>query len=481
MAVLRNAGAELAPFVLVVALFGAVTLQGCGGGDGGGGSGTKTTTVKFVGNTTVTATATRTTMTTTLVPAPEPDGKMPEFSPIRAISYKAMPVKAVPSGGLPAEDFMQSGYEMQWGPKGRDDLGQIKRLGANAVRLYSAIGHEYKTDHGAFLDHAESIGLHVIIGVYTPMLCPDFDCFDTWRDAVKKSANIGFVKNGTWHPAIAMVVIIDTPDTLNFWGKPGHQLNCTTSSLKGDHAKCRVRAALSAMEGFLQAEKELGIHNANRVNLTVSWTFEVQETSIDGAVKKAEGYYGFQDMLAGVDKPDLANYTPKGGSIAHTMMKDAFAKRWTNSLSAGAKWDYIQQKIAPHYDAYAPTPWFLAEWTATDPSASISDDLDAIDATANENEIFNGVTFAEYQHDYVAQSTMGLFALGNKSLGKCKPCYEDVNTQERKCEEFDVYCLYAAGGDNKRAARVAKAWNGTWKGHGMCVTENPQLPTTVVI
>merc|ERR1719456_891568 len=75
--------------------------------------------------------------------------------------------------------MVQVGYEPQWGPKGRDDLGSMKRLGANAVRLYHSMGVEEKHDHGSFLDRAHDLGLDVFPGVETNMHCPDNDCYDS--------------------------------------------------------------------------------------------------------------------------------------------------------------------------------------------------------------------------------------------------------------------------------------------------------------
>jgi len=374
--------------------------------------------------------------------------------------------------------MMQIGYEMQWGPKGRDDLGQMKMLGANAVRLYNSIGLEYETDHGAFLDRAQEIGMHVIVGIHSQNLCPDFDCYQTWKDSVKNSSKVGFIKNGTWHPAIAMIVLMDAPDILNFWETQGVPTDCQSSSLDGNEAQCRVKASLSAMEGFLAAEKELGIDST--VNLTISWTFVVKD-SIDGVVKDGEGYYGFQDMVAGVANPTLAKYSPKGGTAGQKMLSDAFANRWVHSISTGATWSYVKEKVDAHYQNYEPKPWFIAEFTASDPDASTQGDLEAMNSAASVGGPFLGVSFAEYQHDYLANTQQGIFALGKASLGTCNPCKEDVATKDKECRPFPVYCLDAAGGDGKRADAVAGAWGGTWKGHGMCLIEDSKPSHNVIV
>merc|ERR1719326_1004278 len=103
------------------------------------------------------------------------------LKPLRAISYKALPCRNYTIGQpLPAADVTQEGYEAQWGPKGRDDLGMVKTLGGNAVRLYHSIGLETQHRHGPFLDRAQELGLHVISAFHTQMQCNNFDCFDAW-------------------------------------------------------------------------------------------------------------------------------------------------------------------------------------------------------------------------------------------------------------------------------------------------------------
>jgi hypothetical protein len=365
---------------------------------------------------------------------------------------------------MPGLDMMQVGYKQQWGKEGRDDLGMIKRLGANAVRIYHGFGQEGNTDHAAFLDRAEELGLHVLVGFHTQNVCPDFDCFDSWQKAAQKGFQQGLQKNGKWHPAVAMVVLMDVPDDLNFILEDGNPTNCSASKdLKGDQGKCRTKAALSATEGFLAAEKAAGV-NGSGVNLTVAWSTDRRD-SVDGIVKNGFGTYGFQDMKIGVSNPKVAKYDARD----HKNLQKAFTDRWVHSVNSGAPWKLIHDQISGDIQKYSigPTPWFVAQFAADSGVEDVQADLQAMDTEAKTGGAFLGASFYEFQHDYLGADTHGLFKLGATALGEVNPCEQDVRTSSNSCNKFIVHCL--AMGDASRADHVAAAWNGVTSGHGTCV------------
>merc|ERR1711971_510402 len=154
----------------------------------------------------------------------------------------------------------------QWGSDGRDDLGTMAGLGANAVRLYHSLGLGVQHDHGGFLDHAQSISLNVMPGYHTEMvtlhgLCPKFDCFMAWKNATLQGFKFGFKRGDQWHPAISALILLNEPDFF------GSNPMCNPTG-----AWCRVKAMLSALDGLLAAEREAGV-KAGRVKLTVTWSF----------------------------------------------------------------------------------------------------------------------------------------------------------------------------------------------------------------
>ncbi|CAE8695655.1 unnamed protein product, partial [Polarella glacialis] len=94
---------------------------------------------------------------------------MPPLRPLRAVAYGALPCSTkAPCSTVPSEDMVQAGYEQQWGAApGRDDLGTMKALGANAVRLYHSMGTGSEQDHGGFLDRAQALQLNVMPGMHS--------------------------------------------------------------------------------------------------------------------------------------------------------------------------------------------------------------------------------------------------------------------------------------------------------------------------
>eukprot|EP00429_Kryptoperidinium_foliaceum_P045318 CAMPEP_0176115146 /NCGR_PEP_ID=MMETSP0120_2-20121206/57825_1 /TAXON_ID=160619 /ORGANISM="Kryptoperidinium foliaceum, Strain CCMP 1326" /LENGTH=651 /DNA_ID=CAMNT_0017449383 /DNA_START=72 /DNA_END=2023 /DNA_ORIENTATION=+ len=75
-----------------------------------------------------------TTPRSTRAPVRLPPGTLPPLRPLRGVAYGALPCTEHACGGqgLPSEDMPQAGYAVQWGPEGRDDLGVMRALGANA-------------------------------------------------------------------------------------------------------------------------------------------------------------------------------------------------------------------------------------------------------------------------------------------------------------------------------------------------------------
>merc|ERR1719183_211046 len=256
---------------------------------------------------------------------------------------------------------MQAGYSTQWGPSGRDDLGAIRALGANTVRLYHSIGTEEKHVHGGFLDHAHELGLDVLPGVHSYLSCPGHNCYDSWKNAIKASFQLGFQRNGTWHPAVSTITLLNQPDFTPCDGA----------------AWCRVKKALSAMDGLLDAEKEMNV-KPGRVKLTVAWSF-ASLTSVDGRVT-GPGVFGFQDMVAVIANPSLARYAPK---TPLTSLALAFKERWVHSMNTQAPWSYVQEVVSAHYAQFLPHKWFIGEYGANGQTQTvIQNDLQHMEQVA---------------------------------------------------------------------------------------------------
>lgn len=393
---------------------------------------------------------------------------MPDLRPLRAVSYQPLPLSDS-NGELPAHDMVQAGYEALWGKDGRDDLGMIKKMGGNAVRLYHSFGLESQKDHGAFLDRAEEVGIHVMPGFHTQNLCPDFNCFASWKAAALAGFKKGFQRARNWHPAVSIVVLQEEPDNLNFEG-------VTPQDCKnGANQFCRLKAALSALDGFLAAEKEAKMVNVS-VNITIAWS-SAQRDSIDQKFTNEIGIWGFWDMKLGTDDPNHAFYTPV---TPKEELQKAFQTRWTNSLNSAAPWTFIKEKIEDKYAPFEPTPWFISGWRpGTMSDQDIVTSLEGMDSSARSGGSFLGNTVWQFQRAYeVPNSTDGLFKLGNVTLGTTGDvCEEDVRTKHQTCNTWQVNCLNAT---DTPAASVASAWGGKLDGFGQCAAQVKTAENIVV-
>lgn len=347
---------------------------------------------------------------------------------------------------------MQAGYAPQWGAKGRDDLGVMSSLGANMVRTYHELGHAEDVDHGAFLDYASDLGLNVMPGYHTekaqyPGQCPEWDCFETWKDMTLTGFKQGFQKGDSWHPAVAALVLLNEPDF--FWTSP----KCNPMG-----AWCHLKAALSALDGVLAAEKEMGI-NGDGVRLTVAWSFAMRK-SIDGKVV-APGLFGFQDMMVGVQNPKIVDYTPRSNLQE---FQKAFRDRWVNCLNTQAPWTFVRDMVSGGYDQFLPTPWFIGEYGANgQEEALIRSDLESMQKKALEKDSpFLGAAVFQFETAYWkggSEMNFGLFGLQDKAVGQAKLC------NKRRCRDWPVHCLtptlsFLPGSMGHRAAAVAAAWGG---------------------
>jgi len=412
---------------------------------------TETTTVTSTTTTTTTVTSTTKTSTSTTTQAPATP-----LQPMRGIAYGALPCLKHGCGemGRPSEDMLQVGYRNQWGASGRDDIGMMARLGANVVRLYHSIGMHVQKDHGEFLDYAQKLGMNVMPGYHTESAneigkCPEFDCFQTWKLATLDSFEHGFRKGSDWHPAIAVLVLLNEPDFFE-----------TAPKCQPSGSWCRVKAALSAMDGVLAAEKEAGVA-AGRVRLTVTWSFAMR-TSIDGKVT-GPATYGFQDIVAGIQNPQLAGYNPR---TPRADLESAFRSRWIHGLNTQSPWNFVNGVVSKQYEQFLPIPWFIGEYGANGQDETvIRADLESMDEQAKEGGAFWGAIFFQFQTTYWkggAEQNFGLFGLQEKTLGATEEVCDNFGAN---CQSWPVHCLtedlpWLPGTKKYRARAVSIAWKG---------------------
>merc|ERR1712087_425279 len=139
--------------------------------------------------------------------------------------------------GEVSEDMLQASYMGQWGASGRDDLGTIAHLGGNAVRLYHSLGEGNDEDHSGFLNRSAEVGVNVLPGYHTYMACPDFDCFESWKQATLHGFQHGFQQGDDWHPAVAALILMNEPDLVHPGSGPVGRIKLVLSALDCD-ARC---------------------------------------------------------------------------------------------------------------------------------------------------------------------------------------------------------------------------------------------------
>lgn len=372
-------------------------------------------------------------------------GQMPPFEPLRGIAYGALPCRehACHGVGQVSEDMLQPSYEGQWGASGRDDLGTIARLGGNAVRLYHSLGLGVDADHSGFLDRSEEVGVNVLAGYHTYNACPEFDCYENWKQATLHGFKHGFLRGDGWHPAVAALILLNEPDLVH----------------PGSGAVGRIKLVLSAMDGVLAAEKEAGV-KAGRTRLTVTWSFAMHDT-LDGNFGGVT-HWGFRDTHTGMSNPAVAGYKPR---CSRAELMHAFETRWVHGMNTQAPWDFVNAMVSREEEAtFAPIPWFVGEYGANgQPAATIQRDLENIAKKAKDDKMFLGAAFFQFQTAYFkggSEMNFGLFSLGEEELPKS--------------EGLPVYCLsthlsWLPGTMADRAAAVAAAWHGSLQGiKGLC-------------
>jgi len=405
-----------------------------------------------------------TTTTTTVVTTTRAPGSMPPLQPMRGVVYGALPCTASFGCGHPAEDMVQVGYEEQWGVKGRDDLGIMAKLGANSVRLYNSLGMDMNRDHSRFLDYSQRLGINVLPGYHLDASkmhgqCPGFDCFQKWKTATLEGFERGYKKGDSWHPAVAAAILLNEPD--GFESLP----ECQPQG-----AWCRVKAAISALDGVLAAEKEAGV-SAGRVRFTVTWSFATRE-SIDGE-QRGPGNYGFQDMIAVVQNPQIAHYTPRT-SLGD--LQEAFRTRWVHGLNTKSPWNFVRDIISKDYHRFQPIPWFIGEYGASGQDEdTIRADLESMEAHALEDTAFVGAAFLQFQTNYKKGGVgmdFGMFGLGKERLAETG----EVCQPGAGCRKFPVHCLttklsWLPGSKAHRAQAVASAWGGSVDHVSLCSDE----------
>jgi len=371
---------------------------------------------------------------------------------LKGISYGPAPLKA--AGRLPNDDFMADSAKAQWSTSGRGDLAIMKKLGANAVRLY---GNDPREDHKPFLDEAHSQGLQVIPGMsdypFTQMpkncITTEYNCYSQIKEQYKSNLENGFLdKDGSYHPALKTIIVINEPDLKI----PGES-----------QPKKFSRAIISAIDGMLDAEKEAGA-SGNFPNFTATFSFGVCTACPGSKSKPSLGQ--MLELRRAMEKPEDYGYTPKND------LAKIYKSRFTNSFNTNNPATDMKPLFLDDYEAlFSTTPVFIGEYHA--PHVPVGQDLEKILSIAQSSSLV-GVSFFEYQVRYDkggSEMEFGMFGLG----------VQKIASMDFFGTSFPVWCLTEVADKQSSGVTVvdelAKAFGGPGiKANELCVIDPQKVP-----
>merc|ERR1711920_379156 len=183
------------------------------------------------------------------------------------------------------------------------------------------------------------------------------------------------------------------------------------------------------------------------------------------------GSFGFQDMVAVIDDPQVANYTPRA-SLGD--LQEAFSTRWIHGLNTQSPWNFVRDIISRDYYRFEGIPWFIGEYGGNGQGEDvIREDMESMRAHALESDAFLGAAFFQFQTTYWkggAEMNFGLFGLGETQIG------ETGEVCERGCHKWPVHCLttnlpWLPGTKANRAKALASAWGGSIDHSALCPGE----------
>jgi len=246
------------------------------------------------------------------------------------------------------------------------------------VRLY---GNDPTLEHQKFLDHAQSLNLEVIPGMGDRAFqqCKgigNFSCFQGAKEAYLQNLQKGFLVGKAYHPSIKYFIVVNEPELkLPSLGEP----------------KKFAKAIVSAIDGVLDAEEELGVEGP-KPNLTVTFSFAFCNQCDNFRDRPGLGQlWTLKDALL---NPEKYGVEPKRNLTAF------FETRFTFSFNSGNPSDEIQSLFLDHYEvAFPSTPIFVAEYHNPG-NPHLKKDLKQILRVARHSSLLLGISFFEFQNRY---------------------------------------------------------------------------------
>jgi hypothetical protein len=279
----------------------------------------------------------------------------------------------------------------QWGTRGRNDLGVIKALGANTVRLY---GNDPTLHHSDFLDAAEALDLHVLPGIsdftylHSPGSCKtahEYDCSSTIFDVHLGNLHRGYLRNRRYHQSLSYITVIDEPDV---------KLPDITQP------RLFCKAIISAIDGILVAEEEAGV-DGPRPNLTATFSFSFCGNCNHGWKPSLGQMWMLRDAMR---HPQRYGYKPRHN------LSEVYRTRFTNSFNtANPSLDIPGLFLQDYEKEFRDTPVFIGGYSS--PNRNAQTDVARMLEMARGSSLLLGISFFEYMVNYAAtgHTDTGLF------------------------------------------------------------------------
>jgi len=211
---------------------------------------------------------------------------------------------------------------------------------------------------------------------------------------------------------------------MNILNEPDLKMPHTADIGGEEDTKQMARTVISAFDGMLQAEKELGVVGP-LINFTATFSYAVCSNCGKFAGKPALGQiWRLHDAM---HHPEEYGYSPQNNITA------AYEARFVHSFNTqNPATDLQHQFLDDYYATFPSTPVYIGEYHRV--PGNQTEDLDTILGLAEQSPLFLGISFFEYQVAYWktgSEMDFGMFGLGDFVLAEM-PYFSKT---------YSIYCL----------------------------------------
>lgn len=270
-------------------------------------------------------------------------------------------------GALQPNDTATFWLASLWGDiPNRLGLSRLREANVRALQLHPCAVDTPKLQ--AFLDRAWTEGLTVVPQLPEHLFhgggcfAAGFDCYDVVRDWARQMLRTALTRDGRYHPVVEMVLLLREPD------------EAATATCQECGLAEGLLATLSAWDGWLDAENELGVE-AGSVGIAslLAAAADGDERTQDRAqvcynLRSPEGCErshalrrlwsganrtaGWAAAIAGEGR--IRRGLEQGAYVPHNDLAAAAAERWVHTFRANSSADDVIATLRDYYAFVAP-------------------------------------------------------------------------------------------------------------------------------